>query len=79
VFRIFGFFYDFIWNLQALGKNTKGGKNLIFLRPLETFDFHNSTLSSNKPVPESKNSHKHAPGGGGELAAGDVGPKLANK
>jgi hypothetical protein len=50
-FAIFGFLYDFIWNLQVLFKAHKGVKNLISLRPLETFHFHNSTLSSNNQAP----------------------------
>jgi hypothetical protein len=60
-------------------QNTQNLKNLISLRPLELSDFHNYTLHPNKQVPKSKNSHRHAPGGGGRLAAGDVGPRLANK
>jgi hypothetical protein len=32
-------------------QNTRRVKNLISLRPLETFDFHNSTLSSNNQAP----------------------------
>jgi hypothetical protein len=37
-FAIFGFFYDFIWILQASAKTHKRVKNLIANRPLERFE-----------------------------------------
>jgi hypothetical protein len=53
-------------------QSTKEGKNLFAHRPLGTFE-------SSQICPPVKISHRYAPGGGGELAAGDVGPGLANK
>jgi hypothetical protein len=44
-----------------------------------TFNLHKSALESNTQVLESKDSHRHVPGGGGKLAASDVGSGLANK
>jgi hypothetical protein len=72
----------FLWiymHFTSCRQNTQNLKNLISLRPLELSDFHNYTLNPNKQVPESKNSQRHAPGSRGRLAAGDVGPGLANK
>jgi hypothetical protein len=51
---------------------TSKRKNLLTLRSLET-------NNSSQPCPWVKNSHGYAPDGGGELAAGDVGPTQANK
>jgi hypothetical protein len=41
--------------------------------------FHNHTLDFNSQTPEYKILPKHAPDGGGEVAAGDVGLAQANK
>jgi hypothetical protein len=48
-------------------------------RSLGLFKPHNSTLDSISQTPEYKILHRHAPDGGGEVAAGEVGPAQANK
>jgi hypothetical protein len=60
-------------------QNTKERKNLLSPGSLELFGLHNSTLGFNRYTPGTNNSHKHTPGGGGELAADDVDPGLTNK
>jgi hypothetical protein len=46
---------------------------------LELLNFHNYTLEFNSQTPSPKIFHTHGPDGGGEVAAGDVGPAQANK
>jgi hypothetical protein len=55
-FEIFGFFYDFILNLQITGSRGKSWKNLLALGPLElskpykqTLGFYTQTLENNSP------------------------------
>jgi hypothetical protein len=55
-FAIFGFFYDFILNLQITGSRGKSWKNLLALGPLElskpykqTLDFCTQPLEDNSP------------------------------
>jgi hypothetical protein len=43
-FAIFGFFYDFIWNLQVTAKTHQRVKNHFTKRPLEVSNLHRSTL-----------------------------------
>jgi hypothetical protein len=46
-FAIFGFFYDFISNLQATRSKSESWKNLLALKPSELLKLHNHTLGSN--------------------------------
>jgi hypothetical protein len=53
-------------------QNTKVRKNLLALRSL-------ASLLASQKFPRARNSHKSVPGGGGELAADEVGPGRGNK
>jgi hypothetical protein len=77
-FAIFGFFYDFISNLQGAAKNTQRGKN-HFAQTLETFEPHNSTLGFITQDPTRLKSVHRDLDGVGELAAGKGSPELGNK
>jgi hypothetical protein len=46
-FAIFGFVYDFIRNLQVIGKSQREKKNHLSQGSLERFGLHKTTLTSN--------------------------------
>jgi hypothetical protein len=78
-FAFFEFFCDLLWNLQDPAKTLKGVRSILRLDP---WNFSNHTtlpLTLTVRPPEYKILHRHAPDGGGEVAAGDVGPAQANK
>jgi hypothetical protein len=78
-FAIFGFFYDFILNLQVSAITHKGVKIHFAKDPLELFESHKATLAFRTQNPTRMKSQHRGPGGAGELAAGEGSPELAHK
>jgi hypothetical protein len=64
-FAIFGFFYDFIWNLQGIAKTHKEGRFFLHTGPRKDLIF--TTMPSNLTArsPSTKIPHRGALGGGG--------------
>jgi hypothetical protein len=64
-FAIFGFFYDFILNLQVAAKTHQRGRIFLALGSLELFNITTlpSILAARPPNP--KNPHRGTLGGGG--------------
>jgi hypothetical protein len=78
-FAIFGFLCDFKWILQFTAKAHQRGRIFLALGSLELFNFTTlpSVLATSPSNP--KNPHRGTLDGGRRLAAGVVGPGLANK
>jgi hypothetical protein len=77
--HFFGFFYDFILNLQVSAQTQKGVKIHFAKGPLELFEPHKTTLAFSTQNPTWMKSQHRGPGGAGELAAGEGSPELAHK
>jgi hypothetical protein len=77
-FAIFGFFYDFILNLQYTGSKSKSWKNLLALKPSELLKFHNYTLGSNTQALGENLLHNRTLPRRSKLAGGEVGLEEAN-
>jgi hypothetical protein len=68
-FEIFGFFYDFISNLQDTAKTLKRWRIILHADPCQLLKVHNCALGPFPPYPD----------GGGALAGGEVRLGEANK
>jgi hypothetical protein len=78
-FAIFGFLYDFILNLQVAANSHKKGRIYMHSGPSNFQAFTTIPLTLTVRPPSTEMLHTHGPDGGGEVAAGDVGPAQANK
>jgi hypothetical protein len=78
-FAIFGFFYDFILNLQVSAITHKGVKIHFAKDPLELFESNKNTLDFSTQNPTRMKSQHRGPVSAGELAAGEGSPDLAHK
>jgi hypothetical protein len=78
-FAIFGFFYDFILNLQVTGSKSKRWKNLLAHKPSELLKLHNHALGSNTQVLGQNPLHNRTLPWRSKLAGGEVGSEEANK
>jgi hypothetical protein len=76
-FAIFGFFCDLLRNLQDPAKTLKGVRSIFRVGPLN-FSNHTTLPFTLIVRPRVQILHRHAPDGGGEFAASDVGPAQAN-
>jgi hypothetical protein len=78
-FAIFGFFYDFILNLQTTGSKGENWKNLLAHKPSELLKLHNHPLGSNTQALGEIPLHNRTLPRWSKLTGGEVGPEEATK